>query len=519
VVDAKEPKPAAVTKWRAKVEQEVAKGLPNEQDRRAECLRNMDYYSRRGTKLVPRRDAESDASFRDRPKRSIPITPRVVDILCGKLYNPGPNRRLEDDDAATKWLDDVYQDALINSLWQRADRMSTLNGVAAFQVAATGDPQRPIKYQVWSGWHEVIPFELPGRANEVAAVVTIDCVDNYTRYTLWTDDYYHTYETEKLKPFQTAQGRMAKYLPDQSGPNPYGVLPFAFVWYELPISGVDSVHGLGAFLSELNGTLDVEMSDMALAVNKYHAPVPVVYDGDVAWQPVKRAGEWLRVNSVPTDLERAPTPRLDYLQPMLDITGGWANIRNVIDSELEALGIPLTAYRMDSATLPSGAALLAEQKPLQDYAIERREPFRLYENDLKTITFRVAGAYYSRADLTAAAELPLSLTWPPVAIDLPGPDQDAADEASVAAGYESPIMIVQRRFGMTRDQAIAHLEQVAADHAELKEIMADVNISESMPSQNGEQLEPAPESENIGTIDEESDGPSEEESQHTTQTQ
>jgi hypothetical protein len=378
-------------------------------------------------------------------------------------------------------LANVYRDNLINSLWQRADRMAHLNGYAAFQVAATGDPEKPIKYQLWCGYHEVIPFELPGKANEIAAVVTIDSVDEQTRYTLWTEDYYKTYETAKLMPGQTAGSRVAKYLPDQSGPNPYGVLPFAFVWYELPVSGVASVHGLGAFLSELNGTIDVEMTDMGQAVQHYHTPKGVIFDGDVSLQPIVKMGGWIRVNSVPTDLTSGPTPRLEYLQAALDITGGWANIRGVVDSELEALGVPLTAYRMDSATLPSGAALVAEQKPLQDYATERREPARKYEDDLKTVTFQVSGSYYGREDHTAAAKLPLSLTWPAVTIDLPGPDQDTTDAASVAAGYESPLMVVQRRYGMTRDQALAHMQQVADDHKELATIMKDVIGSDSKP--------------------------------------
>jgi hypothetical protein len=250
--------------------------------------------------------------------------------------------------------------------------------------------------------------------------------------------------------------------------------------------------GLGPFLTELNSAIDCQLSDMAQAVQKYHVPQGVIYDGDVAWQPVSRMGDWLRVNSVPTDLERGPAPRLDYLQARLDIGGGWANIRGMIDSELEALGIPLTAYRMDQATLPSGAALLAEQKPLLDYAIERREPFRLYENDLKSVTLQVAGSYYGRDDLSAAADASLSLTWPAVTIDLPGPDQDASDSASVAAGYESPLMIVQRRFGMSRDQAIAHMQQVADDHEELREIMADVVASEAKPDTRSRQNLEAP---------------------------
>jgi hypothetical protein len=57
-------------------------------------------------------------------------------------------------------------------------------------------------------------------------------------------------------------------------------------------------------------------------------------------------------------------------------------------------------------------------------------------------------------------------------------------------------MVVMRRFGMNRDQAIAHMQQVADDHAELKEIMADVVATESRPAEG-----PAPKAENIGAAD------------------
>ena len=160
---------------------------------------------------------------------------------------------------------------------------------------------------------------------------------------------------------------------------------------------------------------------------------------------------------------------------------------------------------MESATLPSGAALVAEQKPLQDYAVERREPFRLYEQSLASITLKVAGAYYGRPDLTAAAELPLSLTWPAVTIDLPGPEQDAADAASVAAGYESPVMIVMRRFGMSRQQALSHMQQVADDHAELAEMQADAVTEEARPGE--ERTEEPPDEPTMMTGDEPDDTP------------
>jgi hypothetical protein len=453
------------------IEREILAGLPNEQERRAQNLRNLDYYHMRGGKLIPRRDAETDQDYRIRPKRHLPFTFRVVRLLASKLYSPGPNRVLVGQDAATKWLEEVYSNNLMNSLWQRADRMSTLNGMSAFQVSATGDPARPLKVQLWSGWHQVIPFEHPEEVNEIASVVTVDNVDNRTRYVWWTEDAYRTYETDKLYPGQTSGGRVAHFKPEQSGENPYGIIPFSFIWFDLPTDGIDSVEGLGGFLSSLNTTIDCEMSDMAQAVQNYHSPISVAYDADVSWAPIVASGKWMRVNSVPTDLERGPAPRLEYLQAQLDIQGGWTNIRSVVDSELEALGIPLTAYRMDSNTLPSGAALMAEQKPLTDYATERREPFRVYETSLARVCLTVGGKFYGKPELLeAAADPTLNLTWPAPTIDLPGADRDATDQDSLAMGLESRVMITMRRFGMSRDQAIEHLTQAIEDEAELAKL-------------------------------------------------
>ena len=446
------------------VEREIIAGLPNEQTRRTQNLRNMDYYHRRGAKLIPRRDAETDQDYRIRPKRHLPFTHRVVNTLASKLYCPGPTRVIAGQEEATRWLERVYDQNQVNSLWQRADRMSTLNGMSAFQVIATGDRNRPIKMRLWTGWHEVIPFEHPDEANEIASVVTIDLIDNRTRYTWWTDEFYRVYQTDKLYPGQTSGGRITHYEPALSGDNPYNIIPFSFVWYELPINGIDSVEGLGEFLTELNGTIDVEMSDLANAVRFYHTPEGYLFNGDVGLNPIISPGKLTRIDAPVTDLERSPEPRIEYPQPNLDIAGGWVNIRGVIDSELEALGIPLTAYRMDSNTLPSGAALVAEQKPLVDYAVERREPFRVYEAGLARVTLTVGRAYYKQAGLTTLGQgLTVDLGWPSVTIDLPGPDRDTQDQDSLAMGLESRVMIVMRRFGYSRDQAVAHLRRVVED--------------------------------------------------------
>lgn len=480
----------------AKIESEIEAGLPREQDRRLESLRALRYYNRQGHLMVPRRDAESYGDYQARIKRSLPITNRVIRVLTSKLYHPGPSRRLEATKSVQDWLDQVYARHAINALWQRADRMSHLLGVAAFQVGASGDPEDPITLHLWSGRHELALYERPGKANELASVVTIDCVDEQTRYTWWTDQFYKVYLTRKLKDGQTAGGRTAKYAPELSGPNPYGILPFAFCWYERPINGFDHIHGLGEFLANLNESIDVEMSDMANAVSKYHSPQPIAYDCGAEFQPIVAPGKWIRVNSQPTmsDMVSGSQPRLEFLQASLDITGGWDNIRNAIDSELEALGVPLTSYRMDTATLPSGDALVAEQKPLSDYAEERQEPFKFYEADLKRVVLTVGGQYYHKPELLAAAKAPLSLTWPPKTIDLPGPARDQQDQASLDMGLESLVMVVMRRFSCTRDEAMEHLQQVLDDTADLQEMRKEVMGEEQteQPADESTEGEQAP---------------------------
>ena len=151
---------------------------------------------------------------------------------------------------------------------------------------------------------------------------------------------------------------------------------------------------------------------------------------------------------------------------------------------MRRLNVPLTAYRMESGTLPSGAALVAEQKPLADYAIERREPFRKYENDLKRVCFTVAGNYYGTPGLAPAADGRQSLLWPAATIELPGPERDQQDQASFELGMESRVMIAMRRFGLDREQATEHLQAVLDDEAEYQKAHAETMPPPPQPDPN-----------------------------------
>lgn len=467
--------------WYAALADEVAHGLPNEQDRRLRSITSQDYYRRRGAKLIERRPAETDQEFRTRIKRHTPVARRAIDILA-KLYEQPPERTIDGDEAATRWLAEVYARTHADVMLQQAEAMSLLHGMCAIQVAATGVPARPIHLQLWSGWHEIVPFEAPGRANRVAACVTIDCCDNQTRYTLWTPERFDVFLTRKLESGQTSGGRVAAHVPAESGENPYGCLPFAFFWGELPSSGIDEQEGLGPFLSTWNHGLDVEASDLAQAVQKYHAPFPVAYGVDDDVTIVRRPGSFARIAGLDGEDEDAPEARLEYLQANLDIEAGLRNLSDMTESVLQALGVPLTAYSLESRALPSGEALLAEQKPLADFAKKRRPLALMVETDLARACLTVHGRWHANAPaasrglspaaaLRAAEGLTLSLLWPVASIDLPSSERDREDRSAVAMGIESRLMVVMRRYGLSREQALRHVRRVAEDEAEIAKLM------------------------------------------------
>ncbi len=461
------------------VDKEIRNGFPNQQYRVRRCMRALDYYNLDGRRYIPRRDAESDEEYLCRPKRHIPFTRRVVDLLCSHLYNPGPNRSFKDK-TIDDWFGEVSADNMLNCLWQRADRLATLHGLSAFQFAGKGnvDPKasddetiyvgpqdKPLVIHLWD-YSQFVFFADPNDSIKLAHFITIDRFDCTTRYTWYDKSFIRTYQTRKNDCDNTNCGRTAAFKSEIV--NPYGCIPFSLVHNELPVGGLETI-GLGDYLAAMNATIDIEASDMAQAVSNYHTPLPLLYDGTVEQNILKKSGGFVRVNANPTGMETPPPPRLEYLQAQLDIQGGWDNIRSAITTVLEGLGVPETAYRLNQATLPSGVAQVAEQMPLADYSHARQEPFRRYETNFIKVAMTVAGTYYEDASLVAQAQMPgVSLMWSPPSITIPGPDRDQQDQDSIAMGKESLVDVVMRQYGLTEDEAWTRIEKVAKDNQRLQ---------------------------------------------------
>jgi hypothetical protein len=460
----------------ADVELEVLKGLANERPRLNDALRAVDYYALRNEKYIPRRDAESEQDYADRPKKYLPFCRRVVQVLTKHLYSPGPARVVTGDAAATKWLTEVYRDCLVNALWQRADRLALLGGASAFQVAASGDPARPIALKLWG------PDELavwPDNGDPPEAVVTIDRYDGRRRYQLWTADEIREYRTKKWGDAGTdTAGGTAPEAVGPPKPNPYGILPFAFQHAELPTCSAWE-GSIGAYLSDTNGAVDDQLSDLSHAIKRFHYPLGVAENCDPSLQVIHKFGSFIRLNTVLQQLDHVPTPKLAYLQAQLDILGAWHDIESTLYQALDHLEIPRAAWRMETAQVASGIAIVAEQLPLIDRARARREPQRVYETELAKVVFTVAGNYvdpeggsYDGSDRHrgVAEDLELSLTWPEPTIPIPGPDRDDSDRNALELGTTSRVMVLMDRYGLDRDQALERLKQIAADRKDAQRI-------------------------------------------------
>lgn len=468
---------------------EVVKGLPCEQARIIEAQENQDYYSGDMEKHLDWHEAESAFEHASRPKRLYPLTTRIVDVLCDHLYNPGPRRRLESGAAADEWLQAVYADNHVDALMAEADILSTLNDVACLQVAAVGGPgaildaagrdtgayvpAAGVKIHLM-GSEEFAVYTDPADPTRPWCVVTITRFDERTRYQVWTAATLDTYWTRQGGG--TAGGRVAEYASRESGANPYKCLPFSFFHHKTP-ARCFWTPSPGSGLRRANGALNTALSELALtiAVNGRPAMIGVnVAPGKLFLRP----GGVTILPPSPGAIAEGREPRIDTLQAVVDIAGMWGDAENHLYTTLELHGVPRSAIRLEQSATASGVAIVAEQWPLITRARKRQRVAACAESALARVCLCVGGSYYGRDDLRQAAADPgLMLSWPEVQITMPGPDKDAADDYEVSRGYKSKVQVVMERRGMTREQALAELKQIADDNADL----ADMGIDAAIP--------------------------------------
>lgn len=465
----------------AAIEAQICEGLPLERPRLLEAQKNRVYFEGDNDGEIPSRQAEDRLDYDQRPKQVSFLTRKVVRGLTRHTYSPGPGRRLGDD-AATAWLERVYQDCGANALWHEADREATLQGVCGFQVAATGDPKRPIRLHLWTA--EELAVWCP--ADDVLhpqAVCTITQDGEETLYALYTARGVRRYRTNG-----TAFGAGRTLIrPDGDWqPNPYGVLPFAWVHFERPTRRFWT-RGLGTLVRKVNARADEKLSELAEAQRFYLKPIPLASGVPPGWRPKFQPG---RFNIVPfkPGPNGQPTvePKVWFLQAEVNVTSAWEDITNTVETGLSDLDVPLAAYRSEQSSAKSGAAMVTEQAPLLQYAKGRRHYYQSGpEVELIKLVLAIGGSYYDWADaglkasLLAEAEDPhAALSWPN---DLRVPTMETAgvQAQDLDLHLTSHVKVLMLERGFSRAQAERELAEIVADEALYQQLLAQAGLPPS----------------------------------------
>ena len=474
------PDSTALAALLARIEGEVETGLDNERGRLDEAIKNQAFWDLDGENYIPMREAESWFDYKAREKRQSGFLRECVEVLTDDLYAPGPTRTF-DIPAAHEVLEQVYTQNLIDALMLHADQLAHVNRVCAIQVDAGEGiwAEKPCTLRLW-GREEFVAWCDPDDCCKVVAVCTIDRYDLTTRYRLWTDDEVKTYITKKAEDM--AGGRVA-YLTAVE-PNTYGVIPFGFFWYDLPLKCFEPTSP-GSFLTHAEIRIDDRLSRIDESVDKHLNPLPVAENVPDGWSPVIEPQRFIILRSKgpgfgANGYEAAPPPRLSYLQANPNIESAWLDLMNSINLWLEAVRVPLSMVRMETSGVTSGIALMAEAAPLAKRAKRRRAPASYAEAYLARVILTALGNHYGKPALVTAAKTgTLSLAWPEAIIPLPGPERNEDDKDSIALGIKSRLQVIQERYSLTRDQAIAYLKQLAADRKIEDEIDPETPAAEA----------------------------------------
>ena len=473
---------------RSVILKEVANGLPHERRRLASCLENQAFYDLDSERYLPRREAESEFDWTARPHDSCGFTQLVVDVLCEHQYNPGPTRQVADDEAADAYLQQVYERNHVDAVFQQAEVLSTLNDVAAIEIVATNDPENPVELRLWGG-EEFAVFVDPDNPKRPIAVVTIDRVNEQTRYRIWFADVVHTFITEAYSSDKTNGGRIAveqSYSPEI---NTYGCLPFAYVHYRFPVRRFWTP-GIGDYCRHGEVRLNALLSKLDEILEKYGPAIIAAINVAPEVNPVVEPGRWVRLFSDSLGYngeggQPNAEPDLKVVQAALNVAEIWTHITNRSNQILEVCRVPGASVRMEQDGMASGISLVVEQEPLARRARNRRKIYVWAETCLARKVLWCCGNHYDRPDLLEAAKtLRLLLGWPEPSVRVPGPERDALDEWEIGARIKSRVQAAMERKGFaSRDQAIAYLKQVAADEAEL-DVIAPPPVEPDAPPED-----------------------------------
>ena len=457
----------------SRIAEDVIKGLPSEQERLDRALRNLEFYKGDFCRYPSR--VATDARDAGRYERTLPVLQRVANVLTSNLYKQGPKRALESAPDAQDWLDDCYRKNHADALLHRADAMGVVSQVAAVQAEPTADPERPVRLRLWDASQLYVWCE-PGDAETAAVVGVRDVWNEQRRLRVYDAETVTVYLTREWSKGDTA-GATAYYLAVPAKPHGLGRLPFSFAPFDWQI-GDFWTGSPGDGLFNVNDCVNFGLTN-GFDFTRYNlAPALKLKGTRPGWRPPPHAPGvvWdLPADPNRADEQGAVEPDASYVQADSDfVLANWEDLTRYLDAVLEWHGVPPSAVRMEQTAARSGVSILAEQAELVKWAESRVSLWAKAEDDLARLALAVGARHLGRqtyagykatagALAAAAADPGLRLLWPSLYAEMPGVEQDQADQWELDNRLTSRTLVLMRRSRLTREEAEAHLEEVAKD--------------------------------------------------------
>jgi hypothetical protein len=272
-------------------------------------------------------------------------------------------------------------------------------------------------------------------------------------------------------------------------------------------------------LRQINDGANFFLTEHSDCIRYNTRPVVVLKNVRPGWTPPKpiRPGD---VWDLPPDDDSEESGKQDaaYLQSDVGfIAAGWDDFNSYIDLTMEMNGVPPAAVRLVQDAASSGIQIVVEQIPLILWAQKRQRPFARYEHALANLTLKVGakhlgaqsfdGYRITASKLQAAADtMVMTLRWPDMWPDIPGESRDKSDQWLLDNGLTSRTKVLMERDNLTREEAVAELEEIAEDLERERELFGEPEPpAPGQPPAAGEEDLTEPEEETDGNDTEETD--------------
>ena len=472
------------------IDAEIVAGLENERQRMARARIVRDYYE--GNVEQYQTEYGRLLAIRDNApnRRAIPYVRSIIDAKIRRLYMADPKRTITDNPDATEYLNMLYSKGRVTPKLKDSIKFAAMGGVCAIQVelnqpksdgeaSATLAMLRPaVNFRLWSP-DEFAVWCSPDEPLTPFAVAVLDRYDAKTRCRLWTPDTFAVYESKKWDGTTNTKGtRVFERVSDE--PNFLGLVPFAFQWWTEPTKDF-WVWSPGEELVDVNEVANARLSKIA---DDTLFSRPITYSrglregyklpdryqaGDVLYLPSDRdfvgdGSDHASIETTMVDLSYLSQDR-EELEAHLELQG-------------EMHGVPKDQWRMRGGNAASGVSIIAEQLPIIEECEARQMLAESTEKDLAAVTLMTVAKWLegmgdgsTLAPINAAiADFDMSVQWPPLTKNRPGPDYDAHLQFELINGLVSPIQVMQEMTGMSETEAIEHFEKKAEQDAFLQSI-------------------------------------------------